>query len=155
MKKILFLFATLLFLNCSSDDEAAVRKLTFKVNGVSKVYKDIRVTSYNDTSFEIPYTRLQITARPEDGSPETFSVVVNRGGENDGQSRNGGAFINGKAYNYNFGQPLLMNLSINTDKRIKGTFEGIYTNEDGENIQFTNGRIDITYYPDNGTFIKR
>lgn len=155
MKKILTVLVTLLFLSCSSDHSSAIRKITFKVNGVRKVFEDIEVQAIEDINFEVPFTRISIGATPADGSPEFFSVAVNRGGDFDGQSRNGNVFLNGNVYSYNFEHPLTLNLSINTSKRIKGTFEGIYTNEQGENIGFTEGTIDITYYPDTGTYIKK
>ncbi|MCF6131416.1 hypothetical protein [Flavobacterium wongokense] len=155
MKKILIAFAALLFLSCSSDDGTAVRRVSFKADGVYKIYEDIRVTKTVDNNWEVPITRLDISAQPKDGTPESFALRVIRGGEYDGQSTNGGAFIAGKGYNYNFDHPIEMHLTINSDKRMKGTFEGIFTNSDGENIQITNGKIDITYYPDNPEYIKK
>lgn len=155
MRKILIVFITLLFLSCSPDDSAPARKITFKVNGVYKTYEDIKVTYYVDYNWEVPFTRLSITAKPKDGAPEFFAVDIDREGDFDGQSRNGAAYLNEGGYNYNFDHPLEMHLSVNTSKRIKGTFEGVYTNTNGENINFTDGKIDITYYPDNGTYIKK
>lgn len=155
MRKIIIALLTLLFLSCSSDNSVPVRRLSFKVNGTYKLYEDIRVQSYVDNNFGVPFTRLSITATPKDGGSEFFAVDINRGGDFDGKSINGLFAIDGIGYNYNFDHPLTMNLSVNTSKRIKGTFQGIYTNEQGgENVTFTNGTIDITYYPDNGTYIK-
>lgn len=156
MKKILIVFIILPFLSCSSDESTPARRITFKANGVYKVYEDIQVQSYVDYNWEVPFTRLSITAKPKDGGLEFFAVDINRGGDYDGKSMNGLFAIEGIGYNYNFDHPLTMNLSVNTSKRIKGTFSGIYTNSNnGENITFTNGTIDVTYYPDNGTYIKQ
>jgi hypothetical protein len=155
MKKILIAFAAVLFLSCSSDDTVAVRRVTFKANGISKVYEDIRVTYSVDNNFEVPFTRLDISAKPKDGTPEVFALRVIRGGDFDGQSTNGGGFFNNNTYNYNFDHPMQMHLTINTTKRIKGTFEGIFIDQNGEDAQITDGRIDITYYPDNEQYVKK
>jgi hypothetical protein len=155
MKKILILFTTVLFLSCSSDDSTAVRKITFKANGVYKVFEDIEVQSTVDYNWEVPFTRLNISAKPKDNSSQSFNVVVNRGGDFDGQSRNGAAYLNETVYYYNFENPIVLDISVNTTKRIKGTFEGVYTDNNGQDIQITNGTIDITYYPDNPQYIKK
>jgi hypothetical protein len=155
MKKILIAFTALLFLSCSSDDAVAVRRVSFKANGVYKLYEDIRVNYFDDNSWEVPIRRLDISAKPKDGTPEIFALRVIRGGDFDGQATNGGGSFDDNTYNYNFDHPLQMHLTINTTKRIKGTFEGILTNQDGEDIQITDGRIDITYYPDNELYIKK
>ncbi|MEO5776173.1 MAG: hypothetical protein ABIQ27_04665 [Flavobacterium sp.] len=155
MRKIIIVLLTLLFLSCSSDDSTPARRITFKVNGVSKVFEDIRVQSNEDLNFEVPFYRLDISAEPKNGDPETFALRVIRGGELDGQSTNGGAYLDGSGYHYNFEHPIQMHLTINTNKRIKGTFEGIFTDTNGYDVQITEGKIDITYYPDNPQYIKR
>ena len=155
MKKILIVFVSLLFLSCSNDNSVATRRVTFKANGVYKVFDDVRVTSAVDNSFEAPFTRLDIVANPTDNRPETFSLRIIRGGDYDGQSTNGAALLDGTGYYYNFDHPIQTHLTINTIKRIKGVFLGIFTDIYGENIQITEGRIDITYYPDNPYYIKK
>lgn len=155
MKKILIAFAVLSFFSCSNDNSEAVRSVTFRANGVYKKFDDIRVTSAVDNSFDVPFTILDILANPKDDRPEIFSLRVIRGGQYDGQSTNGGAFLNGTDYFYNFDNPIQLHLTINTTKRIKGTFEGFFKDINGENIQITDGRIDITYYQDNPDYIKR
>ena len=74
MKNILFVLTVFLFLSCSSDDSTAVRKITFKANGVYKVFEDIEVTYAVDNSWEVPFARLDISANPIDGRPETFGL---------------------------------------------------------------------------------
>ena len=54
MKKFLIAFAVLSFLSCSNDNSEAVRRVTFKANGVYKNFDDIRVTSAVDNSFDVP-----------------------------------------------------------------------------------------------------
>lgn len=155
MKRLFLLLTIMLFLGCSSDNASLVRRITFNVNGVNKIFEDIKVQAIEDHNFDVPFVRLQISANSADGT-EFFSVVVNRGGDFDGQSRNGAAFLNGKGYHYNFEHPLTMHISTNTPQKIRGTFEGVYTNDvDGENLNITDGTIDITYLPENSLYIKK
>ena len=155
MKNILFVLTVFLFLSCSSDDSTAVRKITFKANGVYKVFEDIEVTYAVDNSWEVPFTRLDISANPIDGRPETFGLRVIRGGDYDGQSTNGGTFLDGNGYYFDFDHPIQMHLTTNNTKRMKGTFEGVFKDINGQTIQITEGRIDINYYPDNPQYIKK
>lgn len=154
MKNILILLLLALFSGCSSNDSHSVRRVTFKANGVYKSYEDIKVYASEDTNFEVPFYYIRIEAKSKDAT-EVFSVSTRRGGDYDGQATNGGAYINGKGYNYNFEHPLNLNLSINSPQRLKGTFQGVYTSIDGEDIQLTEGTIDITYYPENPYYIKQ
>lgn len=155
MKKILIALCLLPFLSCSSAaDGVAVRRVSFKAYGVQKVYEDIRVTKTVDNNWEVPITKLDINAGPTDGTPETLDLRVNRGGDYDGQATNGAAYINGNGYYYDFDHPMQMHVTINNTKRIKGTFEGVFKDINGESIQITDGKIDITYYPDNPQYIK-
>jgi hypothetical protein len=146
MKNLFPLLLVLLFLGCSSDTAFSGRRVTFKANGVYKIYEDITVVRYNDSFDGVPFTRIQVLALPKDGAPESFSVVVNRGGDFDGQSRNGNAFLNGDGYNYNFDHPLVTHILVNTPQKIKGTFDGIYTDSQGQDLIITEGTLDITYY---------
>lgn len=142
------------FFSCSSDDGVAVRRVSFKADGVLNIYEDIKVTKTVDNSWEVPITRLDISAEPIGGTPGTLGLRIIRGGDYDGQATNGGGYFNGNGYHFNFDHPIQTHLTINTAKRMKGTFEGILTNFNGENVQLTEGKIDITYYPDNPQYIK-
>ena len=155
MKKILIIFFLLPFFSCSPDDGASVRRVSFKADGILKIYENIRVTKTVDNSWALPITRLDISAEPKTGTPETLGLRVIRGGDYDGQATNGGGFFNDKSYFFNFDHPIQTHLTINTTKRMKGTFEGIFTDTNGENVQITQGKIDITYYPDNPQYIKQ
>ena len=135
-------------MGCSSEDDFSKKKITLKANGIYKVYKDIDVT-FNETSFDgVPYTRITISAKPSEESDavfEVFSIALHRGGALDGESVNGAYLLNDQLYYYNFDQPINLNLSVNNEQRIKGTFEGMFTNDQGENVMVTEGKIDITY----------
>lgn len=155
MKKILIAFTALLFLSCSSDGTTPVRRVSFKANGVYKVFEDIKVTKTVDNSWEVPFTRLDIAAEPKDDIAESFGLRIIRGGELDGQSTNGGALLEGNVYYYDFDHPIQMHLTTNDTKRMKGAFEGILTDNNGDDIQITEGRIDITYYADNPLYVKK
>lgn len=131
MKKLLVCIYILLFsfllASCSTDDEptplpvAESSTITFKVNGVQKIYTSVAVTESIYTFEDLSVPSYSILATTDDDG-EFVAIQVRRdytGSEGIYQF----LYVNGNG-NHNLTEEFLMNITANDGGNLAGTFSG-------------------------------
>jgi hypothetical protein len=154
MRKI-FLFmlviaSTLSLNSCSKDDNnqspPSSNSVTMKVGGTQKTFNTIEVKQEPYTLDGENFIDLIITASINGNMSESLTFYVGKGDVGSGVSWGFNYIINDVVF-FEDGviNSVNTNTTVNSDKKLVGTFDGIVTASDGTSLELTQGLFDISY----------
>ena len=134
--------------SCTKDPSPSYsgNSVTTKVGGLEKTFNTVVVTQEPYTSGGVNYVDLKITATNKGNTTESLVFSIGKGDLGVGHSWGFNYTINGVYYaEGDMPTTVSSDATINSDNKLKGTFNGTVTSSENVTLQLTEGTFDVSY----------